>query len=61
MTFHAVRSRRDRLRTPLLTTHNPTSDGVPVWTHDSRCLAFASNRGHAVRGETNVFVVDSID
>ena len=29
VTSHAARSRRDRLRTPLLTTHNPAFDGVP--------------------------------
>jgi Tol biopolymer transport system component len=42
-------------------THNPTFDGFPMWTHDGRRLAFASNRGNAVRGETNVFVADWID
>jgi TolB protein len=39
-------------------TFNPSFDGFPMWTHDGKKLAFASNRGTTNRGETNVFVAD---
>ena len=33
-------------------------DGFPMFTRDGKKLVFASNRGAAKRGETNIFIAD---
>ena len=33
-------------------------DSFPMFSHDSRYLAFASNRGNSKLGETNVFIAE---
>jgi Tol biopolymer transport system component len=42
-------------------TFNDTFDGFPLLSPDGTRLAFCSNRGNAIDGETNVFVADWID
>ncbi|MCH9685124.1 MAG: hypothetical protein K0V04_27045, partial [Deltaproteobacteria bacterium] len=37
-------------------THDPQFDGFPMFTRDGTQLVFASNRGNAKEGDTNVFV-----
>ena len=42
-------------------TTDPTFDGIPMFSADDRRLVFASNRGAAVRGETNLFIADWVE
>jgi len=39
-------------------TTDPEFDGFPMFSPDGRRLVWASNRGAAAAGETNVFVAD---
>jgi len=39
-------------------TTEPTFDAFPMFSRDGRFLAFSSNRGAKVQGETNVFIAE---
>lgn len=39
-------------------TYEPDFDGFPMFSPDGKTLAFSSNRGGKVQGETNVFLAD---
>ena len=43
---------------PVAVTTDPTFDGFPMFSPDGRWLAFSSNRGARVRGETNLFLAE---
>jgi TolB protein len=42
-------------------TTYPDFDGFPMFSPDGRNLVFASNRGGARTGDTNVFMADWVD
>ena len=42
-------------------TFNETFDGFPMFTRDGKRLVFASNRGNAKEGDTNVFLAEWVD
>jgi TolB protein len=43
---------------PVPVTRDPSFDGFPMFSPDGRWLAFSSNRGARVRGETNLFLAE---
>ncbi len=46
---------------PVQVTRNETFDGFPMFTRDGKRLVFASNRGNAKQGDTNIFLADWVD
>lgn len=44
--------------TPAAVTRDSTFDGFPMFSPNGRYLAFSSNRGAKVHGETNVFIAE---
>lgn len=42
-------------------THSAYFDAFPMFSHDGRFLAFSSNRGGTVAGETNVFIAEWVE